>query len=284
MLLWHIIKNCNCFYFRRAATVKYTRSWQDTKAYTGAGNEKVKRGSTGRQSGGNRINKNNTKSTPVEEYNSEFPTLDNIKPSTSLSQNIVDQQVKPPAKHQEKNTTFTASVAGPSQKPAHITRTSTKYANSPQNRNYQLELQNTGNLPLSPPNKNFFVRPSNNYIGKEKDGTPVSRDSPSATDNSNMFNRKLPQYSGGNNQHHNFKQYHNNTHAGHGHNHQQSSTRGRNFHQYNNNSPQFNRDRYFSKGVNTQSHNSNHHNTVGSGRIQHSGGGDNYQHYSQQCK
>ncbi|VVC26892.1 Btz domain [Cinara cedri] len=256
--------------YGRTATVKYNRNWQDTKAYTGTSSEK--RGGPGRRNVGSQYNKNKPKSTPAEEYDSEFPILDHAKTSTEIPQKVIAQDRSQGNKN-------IAVAAGSSKNSTHITRTSTKYSNSPQNRSNQREPQNSGFLPQSSSNKNFFNR--NNYNSKERDGTPVARDSPSTADNSNYFNRNLPQQSGRHSQPHSFKQHYNNTHVGHGHNQSQSSSiRGRNFQQHNN-SPQFNRDRYFSKDITTQSPNL-HHNTVviGSGRIQHSE--EHYHHFNNQ--
>lgn len=296
--------NKNCFYYRRAATAKYTRNWQDTKAYTGAGgaqqSSKVKRGGLGRRSVGG-PNKNKNKSATSDEYTSEFPAIENSKPSESTtseaqvvaetSSQELNQPVKSPVQHQEKKTVSASTALGPSRHNTPPSRSFIKHGN----RNHQ-DFQNGGQSSFSSPqNKNFFNRPSTDSpINKEK-VPQVNRENTSGA--ANFYNRKPQQHNSGHNPHHNFKQQNfNNSQGGQVHNqhHQHSSPaphRGRNFHQHHNNQQQYNRDRYFAKGSLPPSsnhydqphHNNVSHTTAGTGRTQHSGG--NYHHFNnRQCK
>lgn len=282
------------FYFRRAATTKYTRNWQDTKAYNGAASGqqsmKVKRGSMARRSIGGQ-NKNKSK---TDEYSSEFPALDDSKKDDTESPTVVEVSDQ---NHDKK----AVAVAETRQSRQHTTssRETTKYkTNSPTNRNNRQDQQNGGSSSSTTNDKNYYNRPSTESpISKEK--VELNRDSPSSSTNSNYFNRRPQQNSGGHNQYHNYKQQHNSGQGNQGHNqhHQHSlssAPRGRNFHQHHT-SQQYNRDRYFSKGsTSPSSSNSNQHNydqhrhsvaptSAGTGRTQHGGG--HYQHYNnRQCK
>lgn len=296
--------------YGRAATTKYTRSWQDTKAYIGATggqqNMKVKRGGMARRNVGG-LNKNINKST-TDEYTSEFPALDDTnksEPNTStlsptespavveISDQNHEQQLKTLSVQNEDKKSV-AAVVETSQARHHTpsSRATPKYnTTSPTNRNNRQDQQNGGPSPSSSStnNKNYFNRSSTESpISKEK-GAQVNRDSPSSASNSNFYNRRPQQNSGGHNQHHNYKQQHYNN-SQHNQQHQNSSPSGprsRNFHQHHT-SQQYNRDRYFSKGS-TPSSTSSQHNydqqhqsgaptTAGTGRTQHGGG--HYQNYN----
>ncbi|XP_001952339.1 transcriptional regulator DEF1 [Acyrthosiphon pisum] len=295
--------------YGRAATTKYTRSWQDTKAYIGAAggqqSMKVKRGGMARRNVGG-LNKNINKST-TDEYTSEFPALDDTKksvPNTStlpstessavveVSDQNHEQQLKSLSVQNEDKKSV-AAVVETSQARHHTSssRATPKYnTTSPTNRNNRQD-QNGGPSSSSTNNKNYYNRSSTESpISKEK-GAQVNRDSPSSAANSNFFNRRPQQNSSGHTQHHNYKQQHYNS-SQHNQQHQNSSPSGprsRNFHQHQT-SQQYNRDRYFSKGATpSSSSSSNQHNydqqhhsgvptTAGTGRTQHGGG--HYQHYN----
>jgi len=301
------------FHFRRAATTKYTRSWQDTKAYTGAGSQqsmKVKRGGMARRNVGG-PNKNINKSTS-DEYTSEFPALDDTKKSKHNASTGSSAVVEASDQNHEQLKTLSiqnedkksvAPVIETSQTRHHIpsSRATSKHnTTSPTNRNSRPEQQNGGSSTSSPStnNKNYFNRSSIESPNSKEKVAQGNRDSP-ATANSNFFNRRSQQNSGGHNQHHNYKQQHfNSGQGGQGHNQQHQNTspsvpRSRNFHQHHT-SQQYNRDRYFSKGsAPLSSTNSNQHNydqqhhsatptTAGTGRTQHGGG--HYQNYTnRQC-
>ncbi|XP_026819656.1 probable serine/threonine-protein kinase DDB_G0282963 [Rhopalosiphum maidis] len=289
--------------YGRAATTKYTRNWQDTKAYIGtAGGQqsmKVKRGGMARRSVGG-PNKNIKKST-ADDYTSEFPALDNSKKSEPNSSTVSstdvevsvqnhEQQPKTPVQNEEKKTNVGAVETGQARHHTSSRAISKSNTTSPANRNNRQDQLNGGpSSSSSTNNKNYFNRSSTESpISKEK-GAQVNRDSPTAP-NSNFFNRRPQQSSSSHNQHQNFKQQHFNNSQGHNQQHQHSSSpRGRNFHQHHT-SHQYNRDRYFSKGsIPSSSSSTNQHNydqqhnsvaptTAGTGRTQHSGG--HYQHYN----
>jgi len=272
---------------------------------------RVKRGGIARRNVGG-PNKNINKST-TDDYTSEFPALDDTKkskPNASTGSSAVvevtgqnHEQPKTLSTQNEDKKSF-APIVETSQARHHTpsSQATSKYnTTSPTNRNSRQEQKNGGSSSLLPStnNKNYFKRPSiESPVSKEKVAL-VNRDSPSATTNSNFFNRRPQQNSGGHNQQHNYKQQHlNSGQGGQGHNqqHQNSSPsvpRSRNFHQHHT-SQQYNRDRYFSKGsAPLSSSSSNQHNydqqhhsatptTAGTGRTQHGGG--HYQNYSnRQC-
>lgn len=240
-------------------------------------------------------NKNKNNSVTSDEYTSEYPSLDGTKSSESPVVSAESPTVSSPAtgqnhqqpksgNHQEKKTVTTGT--GPSRHHGPQSRSSTKFAASSPNHNLHQDQQNGGH-PSSSHNKNYFNRLSTDNPASKEKNAQDHRDSPVATTNPNLFNRRSqPQHSGHNQ--HNFKQ-HNNS----GHN-QSSEPRGRSIHQHHNSQPQFNRDRYFSKGVVTPHSSSDHpvhhydqiHNaptTAGTGRTQHSGG--HYHHYNNRhCK
>lgn len=268
---------------------------------------KVKRGGMARRNVGG-PNKNIKKST-TDEYTSEFPALEDTKksepnasilPSTEsatvvkVSDQNYEQQPKTLSVQNEDKKSV-AAVVETSQARHHTpsSRATPKFnTTSLTNRNNRQDQQNEGQSPSST-NKNYFKRSSTESpISKEK-GAQVNRDSPSSAANSNFFNRRPQQNSGGHNQHHNYKQQHYNS-GQHSQQHQNSVNRGRNFHQHHT-SHQYNRDRYFSKGsIPSSSSSSNQHNydqqhqsgaptTAGTGRTQHGGG--HYQQYNnRQCK
>lgn len=282
-------------YFRRAATAKYTRSWQDTKAYSGPSGQhlpKVKRGGMIRHSVGG-PNKNKNKPGTTDEYTNEFPALNDSKPSEStavtdskeISENSSQKSIS--AHPQEKKTSVVVSTTVP---PKHYSSSSrpTQLAKPSLNRspinNHHQEQQNGGPSP-STHNKNYFNRSSADSFGNKEKSSNQDHSSPAP--NSNFYNRKLQQHNSNHNQQHHHKQHYN---SGHGNQHQHSPSSGsgsRNFHQYN-------RDRYYAKGSAPPSSNSNqsydqpHHNSgaptsVGTGRTQHSGG--HYHNYNnRQCK
>lgn len=292
--------------YGRAATSKYTRNWQDTKAYTATGSGqqsmKVKRGGMARRSIGG-PNKNTKKSTN-NDYTSEFPALDDSKKSepnsSTMSSAVVEvsdqnheQQPKTlSVQNEEKKTTVAAVETGQAQHHTPSPRTSKYNTTSPANRSNRQDQQNGGPSSSSSTNsKNYFNRSSTESpINREK-SAQVNRDSPSMAPN-NYFSRKSQQNSNSHNQHQHFKQQHFNNGQGSQGQHQHSSPsafRGRNFHQHNT-SHQYNRDRYFSKGsVPPSSSSPNQHNydqqhqsiaptIAGTGRTQHGGG--HYQHYN----
>lgn len=238
------------------------------------------------------MNKNQIKSLTTEEYTSEFPLLDNSKPS-SVTENSEHQQQKSPAANQEKKPISSATTPPRHQVPS--TKLSTKVKTSPPiNRKVDQENENSSPTSFPPNNKNYFNRPSidkSSYPIDTEKGNIQGNHRESST-SSNFYIRKPPQQNSVQNPSHNYKQTHynyNNNNQGNQNQEQRqypSPNRFRNFHQNNNSGQhQYNRDRYFTKGSNLhQPHfDQPHHNniasiTAGTGRTQHSG------HYNRQCK
>ncbi|XP_025408403.1 protein CASC3 isoform X2 [Sipha flava] len=280
--------------YGRSATAKYTRNWQDTKAYIGTGgpqSSKVKRGGVAQRLVGGPY-KNKNKSSTSNEYTSEFPTLDGKKTieSSTTTVAVTEPSVvtkdlnqhhnqQPKSLSQEKKTVMSVSKTNPTRN--HFTRTPIKNVTSGNHSNHQ-DQKNGGPSQSSFHNKNHFNRSSSNSpANKEKITSQVNRDNSSTAVNPNLFIRKPQQ-----NQPNNFKQQHFNS-QGHNQHHSSSAPRGRNFHQHNNTNQQYNHDRYFAKGSGPPlSSNSNYdqqHNSVGptsagTGRTRHSGG--NYNQYN----
>jgi len=206
-------------------------------------------------------NKNKNSSTTTDDYRIEFPTINKAKPSESTaaavdSSKVLEdssphchQQVKSVPTDQEKLTT----ESGHSHQ-VQLSKAPIKHAMSPANNNHQQEQQN--GRPISH-NKNMFNRPStDSVVGREK----------SVHINKDLYNRKPSQYI--NNSPKRQGQY-------------SSVPRGHNLHQ-----PQFNRDRYFTKGTGFgSSFNQPHQNAMhaGTGRTLHGSGHFNNRYNDQQC-
>jgi len=140
-----------------------------------------------------------------------------------------------------------------------------KHAPLPANINHHpQEQQNGGPAPTMSYNKNMFNRPSmESSVVKEK----------TVHVNNDFYNRKPPQHGVVQHMNVNPKRLGRNLHP--------SATRGHNFHQ-----PQFNRDRYFTKGVGpVSSFSQPHHNSVhaGTGRTLHGNAHYNNHYNDQHC-
>lgn len=248
------------FYVRRTSTSKYTRNWQDTKAYSSNSSSgqqltKIKHG----------LNKNKSNPPTCDEYKSEFPALDKTKPSerTIVTENCeLSKQSKSPVIQEKK---IVATEPPKLQEP----KNSTKFKPPVSNYNTHIDQQN-GGAHFSSQNKNNFNQTSDysndtekvNYNNRNSSSTP-----------SNFYHRQQNNNYGSSN---NFKPVHFNNAQGNLRFQHSSAPRNRHFQQNNTGPQQYNRDRYLSKGSSPNQQNldqSRHNNlnsvTAGTGRTQH---------------